>query len=820
MARADQIFRAQLGRQLLGSLCFLAVLGVGLGCQSDEEKIAEFMSRGEAYSEEGKHNEASIEFRNVLKLDPNNARAHHELAKSYLRVEKIREGYWELNETVRLDPTNVDARLSFGQMSAAARDFEESLAQAEAALEIQPENTRAVVLKAQSLEALERVEDAEEWYLRALEVGLDEEPGFLVVVADYYERRSDRVKAEPYLQQFIELEPGFTSYSTLARFTVEERDRDDETEAHFRKAVELSDAVQLPTAYRNLAGFLFARNRMQEAAAVLQEGIEASEEKLDLIYLLARFRLSEGQTEEADALMAAAAAARPDDVQPLLVLSAYRGRQGDLDGALAAAEQAIALDPSDQKSRLRKAELLVDKGFRESNDGLINEGRAIVLEVLEEEPSSPDGLFVHAKIQLAEGDRDGAIKSLRSAIDGRPDWPQAHFVLGSALALKGDNSAARVELARAVELDAGLSEARRLLARVHASLGEHEYAIEQGRFYLRERPDHVESRILVAQSLVRIGKIDEAYEELQAIPDEHLDSASLYAIGRLHMARGEFEKAHGYLVRADAAEPHSAEILASLLRIDLNLRRLDESVARIAAAAAERPEDARIVQLQGEVALSQGDVAAAEKAFVRATELDPDDLRAYQRLAVFYRRQGRLQETIATYERAVASRPDAAQMHHFLATLYEANGDRQDAIDHYEKAIELDATLGEARNNLAYLLAEDEDTLDRALDLAQEAKALMPDSPNASDTLGWVLYRRGIASAAVGYLREAEAGMDPGDPNLGIIRWHLAQAYEANGEPDKAIASIDRALLAQTDGAPDASWMADARAMRRRLQSS
>ena len=39
----------------------------------------------------------------------------------------------------------------------------------------------------------------------------------------------------------------------------------------------------------------------------------------------------------------------------------------------------------------------------------------------------------------------------------------------------------------------------------------------------------------------------------------------------------------------------------------------------------------------------------------------------------------------------------------------------------------------------------------------------MPDSPNTADTLGWVLYKRGVASAAVGYLREAEAGMNPDD---------------------------------------------------------
>jgi len=60
----------------------------------------------------------------------------------------------------------------------------------------------------------------------------------------------------------------------------------------------------------------------------------------------------------------------------------------------------------------------------------------------------------------------------------------------------------------------------------------------------------------------------------------------------------------------------------------------------------------------------------------------------------------------------------------------------------------------------------------------------MPDSPNAADTLGWVLYRRGIPSAAVGYLREAIGGLEEGTPEIGMVRHHLALAYEAFYELD------------------------------------
>ena len=163
-----------------------------------------------------------------------------------------------------------------------------------------------------------------------------------------------------------------------------------------------------------------------------------------------------------------------------------------------------------------------------------------------------------------------------------------------------------------------------------------------------------------------------------------------------------------------------------------------------------------------------------------------------------------------------------------LGSLYESTGDKAKAIQYYEKAISIDPDLAAAKNNLAYLLADSSQSLDRALDLAQEAKALLPDNPNAADTLGWVLFRKGVPGAAIGYLKEAESGSPPGEEGLGVIRHHLAQAYEANNELERAKEALERALAdldtlkkkAEERGATlkEPSWVADVRAMLERLK--
>ena len=64
----------------LGSpICFLVSLA---NCTqlSAEEKKAKHQERGMAYFEEGKYQEALIEFKNVVQLDPKDAKAYHQLA--------------------------------------------------------------------------------------------------------------------------------------------------------------------------------------------------------------------------------------------------------------------------------------------------------------------------------------------------------------------------------------------------------------------------------------------------------------------------------------------------------------------------------------------------------------------------------------------------------------------------------------------------------------------------------------------------------------------------------------------------------------------
>jgi len=68
-----------------------------------------------------------------------------------------------------------------------------------------------------------------------------------------------------------------------------------------------------------------------------------------------------------------------------------------------------------------------------------------------------------------------------------------------------------------------------------------------------------------------------------------------------------------------------------------------------------------------------------------------------------------------------------------------------------------------------------------ALQLAQRAKEVAPDDPSISDTLGWILYKRGIYQRALGLLKEsAEADILVFNKRRGALAGAIvsAETYE------------------------------------------
>src|SRR5262245_2292005 len=448
------------------------VLPLALACSSQEAKLKQHQDAGDAYLKDEKWQEAELEFKNALAVDPNSAPAHYGLALAFLGEKDPRRAYWELEETVRLDPKNVEARLRHGEFLLFGKKDEltRAVESADAILVLEPKRWEALLLKARALAALGQPDEAGTAFAAAVDAA-PEEPLPLLLLANHQRTTGKKKEAEASFIKLTEQHPSVGSWTALAAFLAGEG-RDTEAEAAFRKAIEIAKPEEKTAAWSALASFLISKDRPADAEAVLKSALASDPKNLELIYALARFYHAAGRTAEADQMIEEATRTNPNDSAPLLLLSSYRGRIGDLPRALDDAERVVEVAPDDPLAKLRRAEVLIDMGFRDKDDTKIAQGKAVVDAVLAKEDGKPEALFVLAKVDLARKENEDAIAALRRALDARPDWSQAHYLLGTAMFFDGDYAGARGEIVRSIELDPNSVDGYKMLSRVHAKLGD------------------------------------------------------------------------------------------------------------------------------------------------------------------------------------------------------------------------------------------------------------------------------------------------------------------------------------------------------------
>ena len=779
--------------RLVATLIACLVLQGALACRGgpDLERLSAHRERGAAAFEAGRYREAILEYRSAVQIDPDHAETHFALARAYAELRHYREAYWEIEEAIRLDPTHVEARirkaqvLTFGDSA----QKQEALDLASSLTRELPENSLAWLALGIALGRLDRLDEAVEPLERALEL----EPDNLQAIEQLawtHSARGDRKAAEPFYQRRCDLDPHLRSFLAYTRFLAQDRSRDEDVVALMKRTRDAVPRIQRVGAYALYSDFLLARERYAEAEEILRKGIGAEIGSLHLFFKLARVQAARGDREAAEATMDEAVETKPYDPQTHLEVALFRREQGDVYGALAAIDRAIALDPEHREARMRRAELRLEQGHGRGDRTAVLEAEEEAREILAENPSDPDARLVMGKAAFAQGDYAKAAEHVRGALDVRGDWGEAYFVLGSMLYLQGDLPGARAELANALRFAPFLLPAERLAAKIHARLGDDEEALKAAVRTLRRDPRDTEIRVLLAQSLLRLGHVEDARIVLKQVPEEARHPAVDYALARVALQEGDRALARERLMSAHRRDGVHFPVLRDLLELDREDDRIAESVDRLRIAATSRPEDARLVVLRARAALYAGETGEAERLLVRAIETDPDEQSAYLLLGSVLAASGRTDEVIATYEAALARAPDSPAVNMLLGSLYEQQGRVEDAIARYERAVAADTGLGAARNNLAQLLAENGDDLERALELAQQAKALLPEHPLVADTLGWVLYRKGVPGAGSEYLAEAERGLTEGHPALGEVRYRTkARACPETPAPTAAYAA-------------------------------
>jgi len=182
--------------------------------------------------------------------------------------------------------------------------------------------------------------------------------------------------------------------------------------------------------------------------------------------------------------------------------------------------------------------------------------------------------------------------------------------------------------------------------------------------------------------------------------------------------------------------------------------------------------------------VSAGKLDEARIAFAAAKKADPQSLEADEWLARTDLIDHKPDAARARLTSLVSAHPDRVSTRILLAESELTGPNAPAAASEYQRTLAADPNNIIALNNLAYLMADNRP--DEALKYAQRAKELAPDSPVVDNTLGWVLYQKGLYPMAVRYL-EMSAHKEP----TARRNVQLAMAYLKTGDVAKGRASLE-----------------------------
>jgi Tfp pilus assembly protein PilF len=398
-------------------------------------------------------------------------------------------------------------------------------------------------------------------------------------------------------------------------------------------------------------------------------------------------------------------------------------------------------------------------------------------------------LLQRTAILLTTGKLVEAYNALRQVLDFEPNSAEGHLLMARVHAARGNPGSAKQALAEAVRVGPNLLPPRLEYARLLRSAGSAKMALE----ILDQAPDwHKRNAAFVAErnwTLALLGKKDEMRSAVEAALRSARTPDLLLQDGVLKMQSGNMAGGRAVVEEVLKQWPEDTRALDVLARSYVTQGQAAAAEKKLREHVAAHSKSARLQQFLGAWLMQNGRHTEARAAFEAAKAVDSSFWSAEMALAALDATENKT-DSVRNRLQPLVSNPRAeVEARILIADAEYKAGNYSAAIEHYRKVIVLQPDNLLVLNNLAYMLLDRAQSPDEALKFAERAKELAPDNAMIDDTIGWILYRKGVYARAVQHLesavkREANATRHA----------HLALAYAARGDKNRGFEQLDAAI--------------------------
>jgi tetratricopeptide (TPR) repeat protein len=487
-------------------------------------------------------------------------------------------------------------------------------------------------------------------------------------------------------------------------------------------------------------------------------------------------------TRAGEALKTAAELAPVRSLTPLRYVD-YLRDSGDEAGALQKLEEILKKAPD----YLPASVFLAQMHFAAKRN---DKAAEMVKRILSQDSSNYEALLLHGRLQLARGESAKGMSELETLVTVYPNAPEGHYHLAIARLFNFENAKALASLDQAVALAPDYADALILQAELNLRRGDPNSVIRSMTDLIREKPHIARAYIVLGDAYAmrkNYAEALDAYARLSKVVTNnpaayHVTGELLTRIGRPAEARSAFQKAL-------AMSPTYYPSVEQLVTLDMTEGKIGDAMSRVQADIQRNPQSAPRQVLLARVYLAATNNVQAEQALRKAIELEPDSTTAPDLLARILTKTGRGPEALASLRQASSKNPNDAVIWLQIAAIEDASGNHAAARDAYEQVLKVKPNVGVALNNLAYLYSEHFNKLDRAYELARKAREIAPTNAVTADTLGWIVYKRGEYSWALGMLQQSSQDL----PDDAEVAYHLGMVQYMMGDEESARATLTRA---------------------------
>lgn len=819
-------------KALLVTLAF-AITACGTG--ADEQA---YLDKAAGYLEKSDLNAASIELKNVLQKNANNAEARYLLGQIYLRLGDVRSAEKELRRALKAGWDEAAVQLLLAETLYRQGDFQQVLDDIPVK-DSYPDAVKADLLGlwAASEAGLGKWDEAEQtvrsgeaitgdalWLLqtrirleinsndlkaadRTLEHALKVHPDsqdLWLLRAGLIDNRGDDSGADMALQKVVDLDPprNITAWGRQARLVqckIRMRQKDFEKAADALNPV-LDTYPDDPEAnfLGGLMAFMLADYDLAEER--LLNVFSVAPEHYASLLLFGNLKYEQGDYQQAAYYLEKAASSRSDDVSTQTLLGKTYLRLGQYEEAGKRLESAASMSADNAK-------LLALLGVARFEEG---DTKAAILELEKAAAAAPADTGIRstlAKAYMDVGDAGRAISELESMLEGSDENQQVESQL-------------LLVYLRAGEFDKALTLASKLAERLPdnplphnlagiAHEGKKDYVSAKGSYDAALRLQAGNSMALL--SLARIdlieGNAESARKRYQSILEEQPDYApALVALAKLSARerKGTAEETLELLERARKADQQSLEPRLILSNYYLYKGMADEALVYANEALKIAPQDPLAMLAVGRAQFSAGDVASVN-TLQKLTVRLPESAEAHYFLAEARARFDDIPGTRQSLQRVLEIKPDHEPAMRALGKLELSEGNMDAALKISQRLI---TSLPESA--AGYLLKGDvlaaKGNNDDALSAYQSA--LVHAKGNAEAAIKTSRLQRALGNTKGSY--QTMQNWLEKHPEDVAVRYALAMSYLGDGRNNDAISQYEQILEKQPD-APlalnDLAWL-------------